>query len=254
MYLSTNLRFLRKSRSLTQAELAEQLGLKRSSLATYEEERAEPKLSTLIRLAAFFNIDAGTLLNTDMRNARFGKRDGPEVLAITLDDDGEENISLIPEKAAAGYLHGYSDPEYLGTMAQFKMPFNESQHLGTQRIFQINGDSMLPIPSGSYLLCSYLEQYSQLKSSKLYVFISQNDGIVFKRAGSINEKKETIELISDNSDFESLFMPLQDILEIWKVEALISFIPDYLGNRSELHEAFEGLKNSVDQFANALKR
>ena len=252
MMLSSNLRFLRKSRGLTQAELAEALGLKRSSLATYEEERAEPKLNTLLKLADYFSVDPGELISGNLQHGGQKGTSGPDVLAITLDQDGDETISLVPEKAAAGYLSGYSDPEYLGSLSQFKMPFAELRHGGTSRIFQTKGESMLPIVSGSYLLCSYLEKFKGLKARKLYVIVSREDGIVFKRLGEIRDDK--VELISDNRDYKPLLVSRADIIEIWKVEAIISFDVNAQTGGPQIQSALDELKVSIEQVEQVLRR
>ena len=42
-----NLKYLRKLRGWTQEEFASKLGIKRSLLGAYEEERAEPRLEVL---------------------------------------------------------------------------------------------------------------------------------------------------------------------------------------------------------------
>lgn len=60
--LSTMLQDLRKSRNLTQNELARQVGISRSRLSMYELGQREPDLLTLEALADFFNVDVDYLL------------------------------------------------------------------------------------------------------------------------------------------------------------------------------------------------
>ena len=45
-----------------------------------------------------------------------------KVLSITVDKQDRENIELVPQKAAAGYLNGYADPEYLEDLPKFQIP------------------------------------------------------------------------------------------------------------------------------------
>ena len=49
--INTNLKFWRRELSLTQAQLADKLGIKRSLVGAYEEGRAEPRLATLVNMA-----------------------------------------------------------------------------------------------------------------------------------------------------------------------------------------------------------
>ena len=62
MRFSDMLKALRKSSGLTQVELAEKLGLTRSSLSMYELGDREPNFKTLKSMADFFNVDTDYLL------------------------------------------------------------------------------------------------------------------------------------------------------------------------------------------------
>src|SRR6188474_358945 len=119
--LCTNLKYLRKRLGITQAQLAEKLNIKRSLIGAYEEGRAEPKLSTLVSIARLFGISLDSLITQDHSqiipvvaqeepNSQEGKL---RVLAITVDQDQNENIELVPQRASAGYLNGYADPEFI---------------------------------------------------------------------------------------------------------------------------------------------
>lgn len=52
--ISSNIKFLRKKKGLTQQQFADQINIKRSLVGAYEEERAEPKYELLKVIAAFF--------------------------------------------------------------------------------------------------------------------------------------------------------------------------------------------------------
>lgn len=66
-YLAVNLRFLRKSKKLSQEEFAQIIGLNRGNIASYENGTAEPKISNLLRIAEFFNIPLQLLALQDLR-------------------------------------------------------------------------------------------------------------------------------------------------------------------------------------------
>ena len=53
---------LRTSSRLTQAEMAEKLGISRSTIGMYETGAREPDFETLERIADFFNVDTDYLL------------------------------------------------------------------------------------------------------------------------------------------------------------------------------------------------
>ncbi|TKI81157.1 helix-turn-helix transcriptional regulator [Bacillus mycoides] len=56
------LKRLRKSRDLTQEQLAEQLNLTRSQIENWETNRYEPDISTLVLLASYFNVSVNMLI------------------------------------------------------------------------------------------------------------------------------------------------------------------------------------------------
>jgi len=67
-----NLKYLRKSRSITQQELADVLGISRQGYAKYENDLGEPDISTLIKLADYFDVTVDSLIgrtsNDDILN------------------------------------------------------------------------------------------------------------------------------------------------------------------------------------------
>ena len=61
-----NLKFLRKLRGWTQEEFATRLGIKRSLLGAYEEERAEPRTDVLEVVSDIFKVTLDDLLRSDI--------------------------------------------------------------------------------------------------------------------------------------------------------------------------------------------
>ncbi|PGX01698.1 transcriptional regulator [Bacillus cereus] len=59
--LGETLKKLRKSRSLRQADLAHDLNLSRSQINNYENGFSEPDLTTMFRLASYFNVTLDAL-------------------------------------------------------------------------------------------------------------------------------------------------------------------------------------------------
>jgi hypothetical protein len=145
------------------------------------------------------------------------------ILAITEDREGRENIEFVPDKAAAGYLNEHGNPAYLQKLPKFNLPMLSNDK--THRAFEIEGDSMLPIPSGSVIVCEYVENWERdIKIGEAYIVVSQKRGIVFKR---IAERKKTetsmvLDLASDNPLFPSYDLELEPQDEIWKAKMVMS--------------------------------
>ena len=246
--INTNLKFCRRELALTQAQMAEKLGIKRSLVGAYEEGRAEPRIATLVNMARLFGITLDQLVTTDFSKKKNTKiigslpapdpdapaadaDDNPEpptpaaagklrVLAFTVDKDQNENIELVPQKAAAGYLNGYADREYLEVLPKFRLPMLSST--GTYRAFEIAGDSMLPIASGTVIVGRYVEDWSSVKDGTPCIVVSSRDGIVFKRVFNKMRSGAMFVLRSDNPHFSPYDVPADDVLGIWEAKSYIS--------------------------------
>ena len=70
MYLSSNIRFLRKRKRLTQNGLAELLTINRSGINNYENGSVIPPVSVLIALSDLFHISIDTLLRINLSKLR----------------------------------------------------------------------------------------------------------------------------------------------------------------------------------------
>ncbi|MCC2600680.1 XRE family transcriptional regulator [Sphingobacterium sp. FBM7-1] len=221
--IASNLKFLRKRKGLTQQQFADALEIKRASVGAYEEDRAEPKYELLRKIARFYELTmdelANDVIDEKWRPQPKSNASNLRVLSITVDGDERENIELVPVKASAGYLNGYGDPEYVADLPKFSLPmFNQ----GTYRAFEIKGDSMLPLPSGSVIIGEYVENWHDIKPGQTYVIVSKDDGVVYKRIAYKFKEEKGIKLVSDNKTYESYWVNTDDIIEIWKAKAFIS--------------------------------
>ncbi|WP_448699482.1 XRE family transcriptional regulator [Mucilaginibacter sp. AW1-3] len=221
--ISSNIKFLRKKKGLTQQQFADQIDIKRSLVGAYEEERAEPKYDLLKKIALFFDITVDDFINEVIDDKWAPKPKGNpanlRVLSISVDRDDNENIELVPVKASAGYMNGYADPEYVAKLPKFSLPMFTN---GTYRAFEIKGDSMLPLPSGSIIIAEYVENWADVKNAETYVVVSKNDGVVYKRIGNKFKDQKKLKLVSDNPVYEPYEVGSEDILELWKAKAFIS--------------------------------
>jgi transcriptional regulator with XRE-family HTH domain len=67
IYLSANLRVLRKRLNLSQEELASRVGLNRGNIASYEKGTAEPKICNLLKFAQVFKVSILDLTRRDLQ-------------------------------------------------------------------------------------------------------------------------------------------------------------------------------------------
>ena len=122
-------------------------------------------------------------------------------------------------KAAAGYLAGFADPEFIDELNTFTLPMLAP---GSYRAFEIVGDSMLPTPSGSVIVGEKVDNYDDVRASNTYIIISRNEGIVYKRVMKSNRTKNKLTLISDNPAYQPYNVDAENIIEIWKATLVMS--------------------------------
>lgn len=259
--INANIRFLRKQKGLTQEELAKNLDVTRSVIGAYEEGRAEPKLSTSENIANFFGVTLDQLITQNLSETAIAVIRGEEkpdegskeagkdvegkklrVLAITVDKEERENIELVPEKAAAGYLNGYADPEYLEDLPRFNLP---NLPVGTYRAFEITGDSMLPLRPGTIVIGEYIENWRDIKNGKTYVVVTGSEGIVYKRV-YLQDQRDKLSLHSDNPAYPPYEVNFDDTFELWAAKAFISLdFPENEMNMQKLTEIVLDLQQEV---------
>ncbi len=257
MSLIKNIKYLRKKHGFTQETFAEALGINRPSVGAYEEGRADPRLTTLSKMAELFEVTVDELINEDLTREHRIPKQNVKVLAVTVDENAdEEYIQLVPMKAAAGYTNGYADPEYLTDLPRFHLPVLPKG--GTYRAFEISGDSMLPLVSGSIVIGKYVEQLAYLKNGNTYVLVTKSEGVVYKRVFNYLEEKGKLFLVSDNKSYHPYEIDPSEVMEIWEAKAYISVeFPDpnvsnelsmdqLMGMIGNLRNDVEELKKNTD--------
>jgi len=213
--VNQNIKYLRKLREWTQEEMAGKLGIKRSLLGAYEEGRAEPRTDVLESVSDMFRIQIDDLLRRDLSSPK----DSLLQKRKQLKSYSRQQIVFIPIKAAAGYLSGYADGEFIEELNSFTLPMLDA---GEYRAFEISGDSMLPLESGSVVVGHKVEGWDDIRNNQTYIVVTQNEGIAYKRLLKSNRTKSKITLVSDNPAYEAYPVMMESILELWQTDAVIS--------------------------------
>ena len=232
MYFANNLKFLRKRKKKSQMDLATELNLTRTSLAGYEKN-VQPPFNTLIKLSDYFNISLDALVKynlsalSEFQLSQIEKGFDVDItgkklrlLTISVDSEGNENIEMVPVKAQAGYTSSFGDLDFIASLPKFKLPFLADNK--TYRTFQIKGDSMLPVSEGSWVTCSFVENWNEIKDGKPCIVVTKDEGIVFKRIYKRFDEKKLL-LVSTNPSYSPFEINISNVFEIWQFETLNSF-------------------------------
>ncbi len=221
--IQANIKHLRALKKLSQERFADELNWTRSIVGSYEEGRSEPPIDRLIDLSNYFNIPIDILVKNDLRKAKdtsFIEVGNRRVLfPVTVNENNEDLIEIIPAKASAGYLSGYDDPEYIEQLQKIKLPFLPT---GTHRAFPIKGDSMLPVKDGAFVVAKFIEDVNDIKSGRTYVILTKDDGLVYKRVYLTDDAEMNLVLSSDNKSYQPYLISKEAILELWEFTCCIN--------------------------------
>ncbi|AYO58220.1 transcriptional regulator [Chryseobacterium sp. 6424] len=177
---------------------------------------------------------------------------GSTPVVITVDSHNEDNIVLVPMKAQAGYIKGWSNPNFIKKLPTFRMP---GLNNGVFRMFEVSGNSMFPtLPDRSYVVGSFVENWvKDIKDNRLYVIVSNKveDGLV-KRCINKIEKYNNLICKSDNRrEYPTQSLHPDDILEVWEVKLHLNFnIPD----PADIYDRVNDLEGEVISLKEIVKK
>ncbi len=233
MFFAKNLKLLRTRKGKSQTTVADELGVKRTSLIGYERG-VQPPFPLLMRMSDYFGVSVDAMLRYDLSKlggyelARIEQ--GFEIditgsklrlLVETADAQGKSNIEMVGQQAQAGYAAGYGDPEFIQSLPRFQLPFLSQNK--TYRCFQIQGDSMPPVADGSWVTASYVQDWSKIKSGTPCIVVTQEDGVVFKIVYNRIEAEGLLLLVSANPMYEPYSILKEAIVEVWQFETYNGF-------------------------------
>ncbi len=254
--LSNNLKYLRKQHYDTQEEMAKILGMKKSTYASYESGAGNmPTVQTLYEIARHFKVSMESLVETDYTTLKGNhpvKISEREVyFPVSVDSYGNELVDIIPadHQAQAGYLSEHTDPSYIQTIPKIHWDFGIHEP-GTKRMFQIAGDSMLPIPSKSYIL-TRKSDYESIRNGYAYIIVTDND-ILFKR---LEKDEESVHLLSDNAIYPPQKIHAEEIKQYWEAIKVIMDLPEApIWTLDALGEKIIQTNDRVQELMNIIKK
>ncbi|MHC1774407.1 MAG: XRE family transcriptional regulator [Lentimicrobium sp.] len=256
---ASNIKLLRKRRGRTQDDVAFALGMKRPTLSGYENEVAQPGIESLLAFSKYFGVSVDTMLRIDLSKLSqsellqlekgydvFITGSKIRVLTTTVDSSNTENIEVVNQKASAGYRVGFADPEYIKVLPTFHMPFLSKDR--KYRTFQISGDSMLPIPDGSWVTGEFVQNWNLIRDGQPYIILTLDDGIMFKVVSNHIKQDARLSLHSLNPFYEPYDIEIKDVREVWKfVHYISSALPEPNLPREDLVVTVATLKKDMEK-------
>jgi transcriptional regulator with XRE-family HTH domain len=265
MTIGGNLKLLRKRIGKSQEEVANDLSLTRSSYSGYENNVAQPSLEGLMQMSDYFKISIDELIRKDL--STFKDKDWKRlesgisvdasgtrlrVLTSQVNEDNEDLIELIPQKASAGYTSGYADPDYLKVLPTFHLPFLSRDR--KYRSFPIKGDSMPPVVEGSYVVGEYVQNWMSIRNGTPCIVVTKDDGILFKVVHNLLKSEQSFQLSSTNPFYKPYNVHVNSVLEVWKFVNYISpELPDVRMDDKHLAKSIQQLQKEVHDLKTIVK-
>ncbi|MDE6124702.1 MAG: XRE family transcriptional regulator [Eubacterium sp.] len=130
---SDNLKALRNERHITQQQLADTLGLSRSTIGMYEKGEREPDFETSEAIADYFNVRLDDLV---------GRKNTNSLLSPTISTD-TVTFPVIGE-IAAGYDH-FAVEDWSGETVEIPTYYLKGRKQDDFFVLSVKGDSMYPL-------------------------------------------------------------------------------------------------------------
>ena len=177
----------------------------------------------LNKLFEIYHINANYLfgLSEELFQDNFESEIGfPSHNIKKLNNEGRRNITLVPEKALAGYALQHQDSGFLEKLIHFSIPGMEGELVA----FEISGDSMMPtITNGDLVVCEKMERGEPLRDNQVYVIVT--DVVVAKRVQQLRKGNSLnqLRLISDNSKvYQPYNLEVEEVQQILRVKCRLT--------------------------------
>jgi transcriptional regulator with XRE-family HTH domain len=262
-FFGSNIKLLRTRKIRTQSDIAAALETKRTTVNALENSISQPTVYQLQAFSKYFGIAIDTLINTDLSQLSesqftdlhngfdvFIRGSNLRVIATTVDRNNIDNIEFVNEKAKAGYVTHYADPEYIGNLPVFQLPFLSKEK--KYRAFTISGDSMLPIPNGSVVIGEFVQDFYDIRNNEACVLVTLDEGIVFKIVENKIALSFNLRLISLNPEFSPFEVPVSEIKEVWKFVCYLNTeIPE---PETDIHKVLKTVNELKLELQNRMKQ
>lgn len=208
---------IREELGFTQSQFAADLGIKST---TAEIERGRIRITGMVVMSLLEKYSINPLWLYGNSNKKILNPKGTDVIPqmISVDNQGNENILLVSQKASAGYGSNLHDVNFYNELPAFTFPLAEYRN-ATFRGFQITGDSMIPLVyAKDWVIAEAIENVDHIKDGDVCIIVEKES----LRLKQVYKRKTEFELISLNPEYPPVVVEHESILELWKYHSKIS--------------------------------
>lgn len=215
-----NLKKIRSVHGLSQQEFADIFELKRGTLGAYEENRSNPKLETVIKIANHFSISLEELLISELTVNKLLKFN--ELLAVETDAYTTFDFKGIPCLLATDkneFIKNYPAKFDLETISKIHLPYISSENLLAFSVddLSMTGEALEFFPKD--IVIGSESELNILNDNSLVVVLTK-DELLLRR---LQVDGEDFTLKADHHGVENTKINKEDIVCIWKVEHVFNY-------------------------------
>jgi len=196
-YLNSNVKHLRTQKNISQQNLADEIGVDRSTISRIENDEIETTIDNAIKIAKVFEISLVDLINKDLRF------DNADIIEI------EQNVEMIPVygtiKAGIPIESQTDIIDYIDIPKSWAK--NGKKYYG----LKISGDSMSPkYQENDIVVFEFNEDVEQYKNKDVAVMINGTES-TFKKI-LINE--QGIVLVPYNNNYDMMMFSKEQVEQL----------------------------------------
>lgn len=216
--MGSQIKSARKAAGFSQQSLADELGLTKQAISTYETGKANPSAQTLVKMSTILGVDIAHLMSKQGGAAEHSNLTpvGPAV------NQGFVYLRFVPIVARATFaeMGDSPNPDDYDTIAVPVQPDDDPKKLAKCWVFEVNGDSMEPtVWHGQRIVAEPVNEGDwEYQSDRVFV-VSYAGYLVVKRIKTNDLRKHNyLELWSDNERKGGMKVAQRrEIKGIWKV-------------------------------------
>ncbi len=215
-----NLKKIRSVHGLSQQEFADIFELKRGTLGAYEENRSNPKLETVIKIANHFSIGLEELLISELTVNKLLKFN--ELLAVETDAYTTVDFKGIPCLLATDknvFIKNYPAKFDLETLSKIHLPYLSSENMLAFSVddLSMTGGALEFFPKD--IVIGSETELNIVNENSLVVVLTK-DELLLRR---LQIDGDVFILKADHHGVENIKINKDDIVCIWKVEHVFNY-------------------------------
>ena len=226
-FFGKNIKKIRSVQNLSQQAFSDLFELKRATLGAYEEQRSEPKIDTIIKVANYFSISIDDLLTTELTvNELLKFKANFTTESFKYQDEVFSEIPCVTNKHYKDYPFSCEKESYINKLPRLQLPIDH-QTLVEDLKAKFRNDTFdrgfypKDIVIGQQIA---LENIKDVKSTSYCVVISSNS-IIFRR---LYQSEEGVLLKADHKNIDDILVPFDELKQVWIVnQVYCNRVPDF---------------------------